>query len=286
MLAFFGTWIVLGYMVIVGCFRIATRELWPLTHGVGFDAPLATLVVLLAALEVAAATGGTPLTLRALNAAVAAAACLRVFFAHVRGPRSPRVDLTGRLAVVTGANTGIGLETSRELVRMGCTVVMACRSEAKASAAAADIMRSTGAVAKRVPAIALDLASMASVSVFCDSLVAQIPSVDETGIDLLVCNAGMMQPQRELTTDRIEKTMAANHFGHFALIQRLLPLLERSHCQRPSIVNVGSSLHHLAPAHFDPADVMSEKGYSMFGACECHPSDSLVCHKYQPQNYV
>lgn len=222
MLALVGSVAALCYLVTVAAFRVSTCELLPRrSGGVGCDVPLGALVAGLAAVEFVAASswqvshGWSQL----LNAALALGLFVRVHLTHVRGPRHELKDLSDTLAIVTGANTGIGLETCRELVRMGATVVMACRSESRAIAARAEIVRSAGVGPERLPFIRLDLSSMASVGAFCENFCAQFP---EGRLDLLVNNAGMMTPDLTLTDDGIELTMAANHFGHFLLTTNLL----------------------------------------------------------------
>ena len=121
---------------------------------------------------------------------------------------------TGRLAVVTGANSGIGYETALALANAGARVIVAARNEAKGREAA----RMIGGLAEWR---ALDLASLASVQRFADGLLA-----DGTPIDRLILNAGVMAlPTRELTEDGFERQLGTNFLGHFALTARLWPLL-------------------------------------------------------------
>ena len=137
-------------------------------------------------------------------------------------------DLTGRTAVVTGANSGIGLHTARELAAHGATVVLACRNVESGQQAAAAM---TGAT--RVER--LDLASLASVRDFADRW--------EGPLDLLVNNAGVMTPPRyRETEDGFELQFGTNHLGHFALTGLLLPALLES--SAPRVVTVSSIAHH------------------------------------------
>lgn len=247
------------YPVAVLAWRMSTREV---TIGsIGCDIPLLVLLVLSAVATAAAnnlgssAGGAGPLKVVSLVAALAA--CARAFHRHIRGPRFQPVNMDGKLCVVTGANTGIGLETTRELARMGATVVMGCRSASKAKAAADDVIASTGCRPDQVQFIGpLDLSSLRSVKSFSEEFAGRYGSAagQRRGLDVLICNAGLMQPHRVLTEDGIELTMAANHFGHFLLIQQLLPLLERS-TTGGRVVNVGSALAHNA-AKFAIDDVM------------------------------
>lgn len=126
-------------------------------------------------------------------------------------------DLTGRVAVVTGANRGLGLEITRDLAGAGARVIMGCRDEASGEAAAAAIGDEYPAAALEVRP--LDLASLASVEKFAGGL------ADEPRLDVLGNNAGLMAVDRGLTADGFELHIGVNHLGHFALTMRLLPLL-------------------------------------------------------------
>ncbi|MRG60770.1 SDR family NAD(P)-dependent oxidoreductase [Agromyces sp. CFH 90414] len=128
-------------------------------------------------------------------------------------------DLTGRLAVVTGASDGVGFEIAARLARAGAEIVMPARNLAKGEAAAARIRERTPAATIRVRP--LDLSSLASVAAFADALLAE-----GRPIDIQVDNAGVMTPpERRVTVDGFELQFATNHLGHFALVARLLPLL-------------------------------------------------------------
>ncbi len=136
-------------------------------------------------------------------------------------------DLTGTTAIVSGANSGIGLVTAHELAARGATVVLACRNVEAAADAAASIHGST-----RVEA--LDLASQASIKGFAERWTGPL--------DLLVNNAGVMSPPRyRETADGFELQFGTNHLGHFALTGRLLPALLTS--ARPRVVTVASLAH-------------------------------------------
>ncbi len=124
-------------------------------------------------------------------------------------------DQTGRTAVVTGANSGLGLVTARELAKAGATVVATARSSEKAQAAAEQI--AGAAEGTTVEPKVLDLADLSSVRDFAATASAAHPA-----LDLLVNNAGVMMPPRELTADGFELQFGTNHLGHFALTGLLL----------------------------------------------------------------
>jgi NAD(P)-dependent dehydrogenase (short-subunit alcohol dehydrogenase family) len=165
-------------------------------------------------------------------------------------------DQTGTLAVVTGANSGIGLETARQLASAGATVVLAVRDAEKGDRAADDI-RSTVPSAT-VTVGGLDLASLASVEAFAKQMVD-----DGRPIDLLINNAGIMAvPKRHTTEDGFELQFGTNHLGHFALTGRLLPLLRAA--PGPRVVTVSSGAHLMGAISFD--DLNLEHGYRAWKA--------------------
>lgn len=145
-------------------------------------------------------------------------------------------DLTGRVAVVTGANGGLGLETAAVLAAKGATVVLAVRDLDKARAAVAEIRtRTPSADLELVP---LDLGSLASVREGADQILAT-----HDRIDLLVNNAGVMAlPERE-TADGFEMQLGVNHLGHWALTAHLMPALLAADAAR--VVSVTSTAHHI-----------------------------------------
>ncbi|HWU32452.1 MAG TPA: SDR family NAD(P)-dependent oxidoreductase [Marmoricola sp.] len=137
-------------------------------------------------------------------------------------------DLTGITAIVTGANNGIGFHTARELAAHGADVVLACRNVEAGVAAAAQMSGRT-----RVEK--LDLASQASIADFAARW--------DGRLDLLINNAGVMQPPTYRTTeDGHELMFGTNHLGHYALTARLLPALKQS--STPRVVTVASIAHH------------------------------------------
>ena len=126
-------------------------------------------------------------------------------------------DQSGRTAVVTGANSGLGLITARELARHGADVVLACRNTVKGEEAAAAILQE--APGAQVSVQALDLADLCSVHAFAEA--------QDGPLDLLVNNAGVMGIPRRETKDGFEMQFGTNHLGHFALTGLLLPSAAR-----------------------------------------------------------
>jgi NAD(P)-dependent dehydrogenase (short-subunit alcohol dehydrogenase family) len=153
-----------------------------------------------------------------------------------RWTRADIPDQTGRVAVVTGANTGIGLETARALASRGAHVVLACRSRERGEEA----LRSIGAdrPAGEVELLLLDLASLASVRAF-----AQAFSARHQRLDLLVNNAGIMVPPFGRTEDGFELQIGINFLGHFALTGLLLDRLRNGSGAR--VVTVSSIAHRM-----------------------------------------
>jgi protochlorophyllide reductase len=127
-------------------------------------------------------------------------------------------DQAGRVAVVTGANAGLGLEIAAGLADAGATVVLACRSLERADAAAADIRRRTPGAELEIRT--LDLADLASVRSFAEQL-----RRDHDRLDLLINNAGLMALDESTTVDGFETQLGVNHLGHHALTAQLLPIM-------------------------------------------------------------
>jgi len=146
-------------------------------------------------------------------------------------------DLTGRTAVVTGANSGLGLATALELARHGADVTLAVRDHAKGTWAQGLIADQTGTA---VSLGRLDLADLASVREFSDSWSASHTG----GLDLLINNAGVMATPHRKTTDGFELQFGTNHLGHFALTGLLLPALVAR--PRSRVVSVSSMAHRMS----------------------------------------
>jgi NAD(P)-dependent dehydrogenase (short-subunit alcohol dehydrogenase family) len=158
----------------------------------------------------------------------------------------------GRTAVVTGASSGLGLETAMVLAGRGASVILACRDVAKAERAAGQIRARNPAASVRV--VRLDLASLASVREAAAEIRTACPR-----LDLLINNAGVMNVPYQRTEDGLELTFATNHLGHFALTGLLLgPLLDRPGSR---VVTVSSIGHRMGPKvmHFD--DLQYTRGY-------------------------
>jgi NAD(P)-dependent dehydrogenase (short-subunit alcohol dehydrogenase family) len=143
-------------------------------------------------------------------------------------------DQTGRGAVVTGANSGLGLVVARELARKGALVVLACRNMDKGRAALAEVK--AAATGPEPELEELDLASLSSVRWFAERFKA-----GHDGLDLLINNAGVMASPRRHTADGFELHLGTNHLGHFALTNLLLPLMEGREDAR--VVTESSNAH-------------------------------------------
>jgi len=165
-------------------------------------------------------------------------------------------DLSGRTAVVTGANGGLGLETSRALARAGAHVVMAARNQEKAEAAVADIRGHVPNASLEV--VSLDLGSQASVREAVERMLAS-----QRAIDILVNNAGVMGIPERRTVDGFEMQFGVDHLGHWTLTALLMPSLLQAPAAR--IVTVTSTAHHMGRA-VDPANPHLEGKYGPWRA--------------------
>jgi NAD(P)-dependent dehydrogenase (short-subunit alcohol dehydrogenase family) len=163
-------------------------------------------------------------------------------------------DQTGRTFVVTGANSGLGLATSRQLARRGAHVIMAVRNEAKGRQAVADLTALQPDA--RLELRLLDLADLDSVRAFADRIHA-----DGVPVDVLVNNAGVMMPPRTLSPQGHEIQFGINHLGHFALTGLLLGVLQQR--DEPRVVTISSVLHRFGRIRFD--DLTGARKYSSFG---------------------
>jgi NAD(P)-dependent dehydrogenase (short-subunit alcohol dehydrogenase family) len=161
-------------------------------------------------------------------------------------------DQRGRRAIVTGANSGLGLVIARELARHGAAVVLACRSPQKGEAALAHV-RAAAPGADIEPA-ALDLASLDSVRAFA--------AAQDGPLDLLVNNAGVMAPPHRATADGFELQLGTNHLGHFALTGLLLDRLLAA--PAPRVVTMSSIMHRYGRIRFD--DLQGQRRYGRWRA--------------------
>lgn len=171
--------------------------------------------------------------------------------------RATRIgDLSGMRAIVTGANSGIGLEATRELLRHGAEVILACRAPSKAEAALAELRRELPDCRAEIKQ--LDLASLASIEAFAAEITGPL--------DRLINNAGVMAIPRRETADGFEMQIGTNHLGHFALTGRLLPrILEAARAgKRPRVVTVSSQAHRIGTLRLD--DINREHGYDKWAA--------------------
>ena len=151
-------------------------------------------------------------------------------------------DETDRRAVVTGANSGLGLVIARELTRAGACVVMACRNLDKGRRAVEEVTRQVAEPCVHLEQ--LDLADLSSVRDFAERL-----SYSHDRVDVLVNNAGIMAPPRRETVDGFESQIGTNHLGHFALTGRLLGLL--SAAPAPRVVTLSSIMHRVGWLRLD-----------------------------------
>jgi NAD(P)-dependent dehydrogenase (short-subunit alcohol dehydrogenase family) len=162
----------------------------------------------------------------------------------------------GKLALITGANSGVGFQAALELARAGAHVILGCRNLDKANSARQRILAQVPA-AQLEPA-ALDLASLASIRTFAATFLAQ-----QRNLNLLINNAGVMAlPTRQLTADGFELQIGTNHLGHFALTGLLLPAILTAPSAR--IVTVSSIAHRGGRIRFD--DLNWTHGYKPWPA--------------------
>ncbi|WP_344285291.1 oxidoreductase [Streptomyces hebeiensis] len=164
-------------------------------------------------------------------------------------------DQSGRTALITGANSGIGLQTARVLAARGARVILAGRGQTKLDQAA-DAVRAA-APGARADTLVLDLADLSSVREAATRI------AETETIDLLFNNAGVMNlPERQTTHDGFEMTFGTNHLGHFAFDAQLWPALRRS--TAPRVITVSAIAARWPMGKLD--DLMSEKNYRAMGA--------------------
>lgn len=249
-----------GYAATLPLARAIMMECNPSAH---------TLAVLVALIVIA--TIGYTTTNAAIAGVMTLLALLGTIYMYIIeivGPIPPRVDMRGKVIVVTGANSGIGLETTRQLAQMGATVIMGCRSLERSKPMMDDVNNDAAVRANKGKAVlltaSLDLNSLQSVRKWAKCL----EESGYTALDALVCNAGLFVPSFKAhheiinkgTADEkqvlVEDTFCSNHLGHHLLQHLCLPALHNASLKRqqgdkadsaPSrIVLVCSSLHKLA----------------------------------------
>jgi NAD(P)-dependent dehydrogenase (short-subunit alcohol dehydrogenase family) len=160
-------------------------------------------------------------------------------------------DLHGKVAVITGANGGLGLASAKALAGRGAHVVMAVRNEAKAADAHAELMAAHPGAALEI--VRLDLGSLASVAAAAEQIAAA-----HDRIDILMCNAGVMALPQGTTVDGFDTQMGTNVLGHWALISHLLPVVVATPGAR--VVTLSSTAQH-AGRPIDPADPHMRDGF-------------------------
>lgn len=158
---------------------------------------------------------------------------------------------TGKIALITGANSGMGKASTAILADMGFHVVMLCRDQARGRAAYEEI---TGVAGRKVDLMLCDLGSMASIRSFVSSFRERFDK-----LDVLINNAGVITLDRRETMDGLELQFGVNHIGHFLLTTLLLDLLERSESGR--IVIYSSGAHKMGRVHFD--DINLQRRYNV-----------------------
>ena len=164
-------------------------------------------------------------------------------------------DMTGKIVIITGANSGLGLESTKALAAKGATVVMACRNLSKAEEARAEVLAVNPAA--RLDVMALDNASLASVRAFADAFKARYDR-----LDILLNNAGVMAIPRALTEDGFEMQLGVNHLAHFALTGLLLDVITAT--PKARVRSTSSSAAFMGAINLD--DLMGEKSYGRWTA--------------------
>ncbi len=190
---------------------------------------------------------------------------MRTYRKYVRGVEPKVVDMTGKVAIITGANSGIGREVAKAFVKMGARrVIFACRNVKSAQMEMESIAKELqrpwdggieGSI-DRMEVMKLDLNDLASVRDFVSAYRKL-----KYSLDVLVCNAAVMNGSRRMSMNGFEQNFAVNYLGHFLLTNELLPILKKSMDGR--VIFLGSSVHHqVKKLDFD--NLMMKHSYSMF----------------------
>lgn len=160
-------------------------------------------------------------------------------------------DLDGKVAVITGANGGLGLASAKALAGKGAQIVMAARDQAKAATARGEILAAHPAASLEI--VELDLGSLASVAAAAERIASE-----RDRVDIVMCNAGVMALPQGTTVDGFDTQFGINVLGHWALVGHLLPLVVRTPGAR--IVTLSSTAQHIGQA-IDPADPHLRRKY-------------------------
>ncbi len=162
--------------------------------------------------------------------------------------------MSQKIALITGANSGMGKATATAFAKMGMDVIMLCRSKERGEVAFQEVLAQSQG---NVSLMLCDLANMADIKRFCDEFKSKYSQ-----LDILVCNAGVITLDRRETKDGLELQFGVNHIGHFLLTVSLLPLIQSARSAR--IVVVGSGAHKIGNIDFNNIPLV--KGYSVFSA--------------------
>ena len=178
-------------------------------------------------------------------------------------------SLKGRVCMVTGANSGIGFVTAREIANKGATVILVCRDKGKGAIALEEIKKATGN--QNTELMIADLASLDSVRKLANDF-----SADHQNLHILINNAGLIIGKRSVTMDGFETTFEVNYLSHFLLTNLLLSIIIKSAPSR--IVNVTSDAHYSGKMDFE--DLQGEKNYgAMKSYCQSKLAQVLFTHE-------
>jgi len=196
---------------------------------------------------------------------------------------NPKPDLLGKTVLITGGNSGIGLEAAVGFAKYGADVFIACRSPQKAEKAVQYIKKRSG-TSSQVSALSLDLSSLQSVRACAEAFLAM-----ERPLHYLVNNAGIAPPaQRVVTEDGHELTFQANYLGHFLFTRLLMPAMERSAKESEAsasfihrIIATSSGAHNNAEIFWDDVSLEAERSYGMSAYGQSKLAQILHCKQLQ-----